>query len=74
MLPRGWLRGHFSLKTLQDKVPVKPMLSGKGCDLFRQLEPVAKTWHCLAEGTCRAGSEGQLPGSRLGWQPALGTV
>lgn len=40
---RGWLKGHFPLNTQQDKVPVHPMLSGKGHVSFRQPEPVAKT-------------------------------
>lgn len=71
---RGWLKGHFPLNTLQDKVPVYPMLSGKAHISFRQLDPVAKTWLCLAEGMCQGGSEREPPGCHPGWQPALVTV
>lgn len=71
---RGWLKGHFPLNTLQDKVPVHPVLLGKGHISFRQPEPVAKMPLCLAGGTCWAGSEGEPPGSHPSWQPALGTV
>lgn len=47
---RGWWKGHFPLNTLQGKLRVHPMLFGKGHISFRQLEMVAKTQLCLAEG------------------------
>lgn len=68
---RDWLKGH---NTLQDKVPVHPMLSGKGHVSFGQPEPVAKMWLYLAEGKCQGGLEREPPGSHPGWQPALITV
>lgn len=50
------------------------MFLAKGHVSFRQPELAAKTWFILAEGTCRAGSAGELPGTHPSWHPALGMV